>query len=292
MNQPIYCLTFAVPSQTVPVFEDALEGLGAAIAVGGPDRKGDTPLQVYLGEDHGETELFGRLVAAALGCEIDVPDYRYELMPETDWVAESQAALPPLQAGRFFVHGSHVQERPAAGAIPLLVEANIAFGTGRHETTRGCLLALCDLAKRGRKTRVLDLGCGSGILAMGAAHLWPKARILATDNDPGSVRVARENAGLNRLSSRVRSYFSQGYAHPAIKREGPYDLIVANILAAPLCRMATDTARHAKPGGHVILSGLLWHQERWVRQRHRAAGLVLEARYKLGDWTTLLLRAR
>lgn len=291
MTQSIYCLTFAVPSQAVPVFENALEGLGAAIAVGGPDRNEITPLQVYLGADPGETEIFGRLAAAALGCGIPMPDYRYEIMPETDWVAESQAALPPLQAGRFYVHGSHVRERPAAGAIPLLVDANIAFGTGRHETTRGCLLALCDLAKRGRKKRVLDMGCGSGILAMGAAYLWPRASILAADNDPGSVRVARENARLNRVSRRIRTYLSQGYAHRAIKAEAPYDLVVANILAAPLCRMATDTARHAAPGGHVILSGLLWHQERWVRQRHRTAGLKLEARYRLGDWTTLLLRA-
>src|SRR5690554_1602862 len=172
---PIYLLSLRVPEGSVPMFEAALEALGGALDVGGPDEKGLVPLQLYLGEDPGRPAVYAQLSVAAMVTGCDVPEFTLELMPEIDWVAESRASLPALTAGRFWVYGSHVDRKPPSGSIPLLIDANVAFGTGRHETTRGCLLALEALAKdrRRKPRRALDLGCGSGILAFGAARLWP-----------------------------------------------------------------------------------------------------------------------
>lgn len=289
---PIYLLSLRVAERDVPPFEAALEALGGALDVGGPDERGRVPLQLYLGEDPGRAAVLAQLAPAALLAGVDVPDFTLELMPEIDWVAESRASLPALRAGRFWVYGSHITEQPPAGSIALLIDANLAFGTGRHETTRGCLLALDALARdrRRRPLRALDLGCGSGILAFGAARLWPKLRVLGGDLDAPSVQVARENARLNRVKDRVRLVQSRGYRARPIGAAAPYDLILANILAGPLCAMATATARHLAPGGRVILSGLIRRQEREVLARHRAVGLKLERRWRIGNWSTLQLR--
>jgi len=289
---PIYLLSLRVPEPSVAAFEQALEPLGGALDVGGPDERGLVPLQLYLGEDPGRPAVTAQLAAGALFAGTAVPDFTLELMPEIDWVAESRASLPALAAGRFWVYGSHIERRPPAGSIPLLIDANLAFGTGRHETTRGCLLALGALAKdrRRRPRRALDLGCGSGILGFGAARLWPGLRVVGADLDAPSVRVARENARLNRVADRVSLVESRGYGARAIGEAAPYDLILANILAGPLCAMATETARHLAPGGRVVLSGLIRRQERRVLGRHRAVGLKLERRWRIGNWSTLLLR--
>lgn len=289
---PIYLLSLRVPEGSVAMFETALEPLGGALDVGGPDDKELVPLQLYLGEDPGRAAVYAQLSVAAMVTDCDVPDFTLELMPEIDWVAESRASLPALTAGRFWVYGSHVETPPPWGSIPLLIDANVAFGTGRHETTRGCLLALEALAKdrRRKPKRALDLGCGSGILAFGAARLWPHLRVLGSDLDAPSVSVARDNAKLNRVATRVTLVESRGYRAHAISRRAPYDLILANILAGPLCAMATDTARHLAPGGRVVLSGLIRRQERQVLARHRAVGLKLERRWRIGNWSTLLLR--
>src|SRR5690554_4484249 len=289
---PIYHLYLRVPESAVAAFETALEGLGGALDVGGPDEQGLVPLQLYLGEDPSHAAVVAQLAPAALLSGMEVPDFTLELMPEIDWVAESRASLPALTAGRFWVYGSHIEEPPPAGSIALLIDANLAFGTGRHETTRGCLLALNQLIKdrRRRPLKALDLGCGYGILGFGAARLWPKLRVDGSDLDGPSVHVARENARLNRVSDRVRLIESRGYRARLIKDQAPYDLILANILAGPLCAMATDTARHLAPGGRVVLSGLIRRQERQVLARHRAVGLKLERRWRIGNWSTLQLR--
>lgn len=289
---PIYLLSFRVPEHSVSAFEQALEALGGVLDVGGPDERGLVPLQLYLGEDPGRAAVTAQLAAGALFAGTEIPDFTLELMPEIDWVAESRASLPALTAGRFWVYGSHIETKPPAGSIPLLIDANLAFGTGRHETTHGCLLALTTLAKDRRRhpRRVLDLGCGSGILGFGAARLWPRLKVLGSDLDAPSVQVARQNAKLNRVADRVRLVESRGYRAREIGRSAPYDLILANILAGPLCAMATETARHLAPGGRVVLSGLIRRQERQVLARHRAVGLKLERRWRIGNWSTLLLR--
>jgi ribosomal protein L11 methyltransferase len=180
------------------------------------------------------------------------------------------------------------------GQTETLVDLNreqlwgLAFGSGEHATTRGCLLALDDLARRRRLRRVLDLGCGSGVLAIAAAKTWP-ARVLAADNDPVAVAVAAENAALNGVADRVRVVESDGYRHPAIGAGGPYDLILANILADPLRGFARDLARRLAPGGAAVLSGIVDHQVRPVVLAHRPYGLRLRRTIAIGPWATLVL---
>lgn len=216
---------------------------------------------------------------------------RFEIaaVPDKDWVAESQRQLAPIRAGRFFVHGSHFAGRPPRGTIAIEIDAGLAFGTGRHETTRGCLLALQRLARAGRKIRSpLDVGTGSGILAIAAAKLWD-VQVLASDNDGQAVAVARENVVLNGVGDRVRVVKGSGYGAAAIRARGPYDLILANILARPLVRLAPGLARHLAPGGVAVLSGLLITQEEMVLAAHRRQGLDLVWRIRLGDWSVLAI---
>lgn len=215
-----------------------------------------------------------------------------EKVQDRDWVSESQRALPPIRAGRFFVRGSHVTEQKPRGTTAIEIEAGLAFGTGRHETTRGCLLALQRLARAGvTPRRPLDLGTGSGILAIAMAKLWG-VPVLASDNDPQATRVARENAALNGAGGLVRVVTGAGYAAPAVRDGGPYDLIVANILARPLMRLAPGLARHLAPKGVALLSGLLVEQEELVLAAHRKAGLDLLWRIRLGDWSVLAVGRR
>ncbi|MGH6932735.1 MAG: 50S ribosomal protein L11 methyltransferase [Dongiaceae bacterium] len=225
-------------------------------------------------------------VQAALTA-IGAPPATFAYVAPRDWVAASQKLMTPIRAGRFFVHGAHYRGRQPRGAVALQIEASLAFGTGRHETTRGCLLALDRLARAGRKFRnPLDLGCGSGILALAIAARFG-VPVLAADNDPRAVAIARENAIINGSADRVRAIKSEGFAAPAIKRAGPYDLIVANILSGPLVRLARGFARHLAPGGIAIMSGLLTEQEAEVTAAQARHGLVSVHRQRLGDWSVL-----
>jgi len=207
-------------------------------------------------------------------------------VPDKDWVAESQRQLAPIKAGPFFVHGSHFAGKPPRGSIAIEIDAGLAFGTGRHETTRGCLLALVRLAKERKFRRPLDLGTGSGILAIAMAKLWD-VDVLASDNDPQATKVARENAALNGVGDLVRVATGAGYAAPAVHSGGPYDLVTANILARPLMRLAPGLARHLAPKGIALLSGLLVEQEEMVLAAHRKVGLDLLWQLRLGEWSVL-----
>lgn len=212
-----------------------------------------------------------------------------EPVADRDWIAECQRNMPPLRAGRFFVHGAHIPAAAAPrGTLALEIDPGLAFGTGHHESTRGCLLAIDRLARRRRFVRPLDMGCGSGILALAMARLWG-VPVLACDNDPQAVAVARENARLNGLDALVRVVKSQGYAAAAVRRRAPFDLVVANILARPLCRMAGALSRHLAADGLAVLSGLLANQEEMVLAAHRPHGLDLVERRRLGDWSVIVI---
>ena len=228
-----------------------------------------------------------RAIRAALA-PFGVPSFA--LVPAKDWLAESRKALPPVTAGRFYLRGSHVPGPTPRGKLALLVDAGAAFGTGRHETTKGCLIMLDRLAREGRRFhRILDLGCGSGVLALAAARLWA-GLVLGVDNDPGAVRVARENLALNGLADRIRVIRSDGFAAPGLRSAAPFDLVMANILAGPLIRLAPGLARNLAPGGRAILSGLMTDQVPEVLAAHRRQGLVLESERHRDDWSVLLLR--
>ena len=277
----------AVTAAALPAFEAALARLGGVLVIDAPDRDPVT-LSVYLVAPPAEPEVTALLAVAALSAGVPVPDFALAALPDLDWVAESQKALPPIRVGRFYVYGSHVAGPPPAGSLPILIDANAAFGTGRHETTRGCLLALTQLAKRRRFRRPLDMGCGSGVLAIAMAKLWA-VPVLAVDNDAVALAVARRNAGLNGVAARLRSAVGEGYRAAALGAARPYDLVTANILAGPLIAMAHGLARYLAPGGVAVLSGLLRDQARAVLARHRAEGLMLAGRVTLGDWVTLVL---
>lgn len=280
----------AVPQAAVELFETALARLGAAVASGPPDVEGRVPLDAYFAAEPDSARLTGHLAAAAAAAGVPVPAFESRRLPAVDWVEESYRGLPAIRAGRFCVYGGHVERRPPPGAIALRIEAGRAFGTGHHETTRGCLLALEALAKNGMNVRrALDLGCGSGVLALAIARLW-RARVVAADDDPSAVAVCRRNARVNGCALRVRPALGDGYRSPAVRGAAPYDLVAANILAGPLAAMAGELARHLAPGGRAVLSGLLASQQRAVVARHRAQGLMLERRLLLGDWATLVLR--
>jgi ribosomal protein L11 methyltransferase len=210
------------------------------------------------------------------------------LLPDIDWIKLSQEGLPPVRAGRFFVYGAHDADKVPDGAIPMRIEAGMAFGTGHHETTALCLAVLGDLAKHRRFKNVLDLGCGAGILAIGAAKLW-KRMVLATDIDPDAVAVAKENAVANGAGPLIAARLADGMTHPAIAAKAPFDLIVANILSGPLTHLAPAIAGGVAKGGTLVLSGILEWQENLVLSFYRPHGLRLAAIRREHHWSALIL---
>lgn len=225
-----------------------------------------------------------RLGADAFGAPLSV-----DTLPDTDWIAAGLQYLTPVSAGRFIVHGSHDRGKLLAGRIAIEIDAGQAFGTGHHGTTAGCLTVLDQLLRARRYSRALDLGSGSGVLAIALAKILRRP-VLATDMDPIAVRVATENARLNRVAHLVRPVVADGLAHPAVRTHAPFDLIVANILAHPLMRLAPALARAITPGGDLVLSGLLRHQRERVVAAYGAQGIRLVQARLFEGWAVLVLR--
>jgi ribosomal protein L11 methyltransferase len=211
-----------------------------------------------------------------------------EALPDQDWIKASQEGLAPVRAGRFFVYGAHAAGQVPPAAIAMRIEAGLAFGTGHHETTALCLSVLSDLAKRRTFSRVLDLGCGTGLLAIGAAKLWRRT-VIASDIDPVAIDVTRQNARSNGTSPLVQAVTADGLTHSAIRARAPFDLIVANILASPLTRLAPAISRSLAKGGVLVLSGLLRNQENLVVSFYTPHGLILRVRRRDGPWSALVL---
>lgn len=211
-------------------------------------------------------------------------------VPDVDWVAKVRRALSPVEAGRFFVFGSHDADRVPPGRVALQIEATVAFGTGHHGTTLGCLRAFDRLFESGfRPARVADIGCGTAVLAMAAARTWP-CRVLASDIDAVAVEVAEANIRANDLSGRVECLVAAGFDHPMLDRAAPYDLIFANILKGPLIGLVDDVTSHLATGGFVILSGILNEQADEVIAVYSQSGNSLWQRTEIGDWTTIIFK--
>jgi len=209
-----------------------------------------------------------------------------EPLPDQDWIRLSQEGLPPVRAGRFFVYGAHDAGTVPHGVLPIRIEAGLAFGTGHHETTALCLEVLSDLARERSFRNVLDLGTGTGLLAIGAAKLW-KRRVLASDIDPVAVEVTRENARGNDVGPLVAAVVADGLANPILSRAAPYDLLIANILAGPLTQLAPSIIRSLAPGAVLVLSGLLNNQEKLVTSFYRDLRFISARR--MGPWSALVL---
>ena len=233
--------------------------------------------------------MLRELVAGAAGEDI-AGSIIFDTVEARDWVKASLEDLVPVPAGRFVVHGQHDRARVPVNKLAIEIEAALAFGTGHHGTTRGCLLLLDHVLKARRPRRVLDLGTGTGVLAIAAAKALQGA-VLATDIDAPSVAVARDNARLNETGHLVTTVRATGFAAPQFAQAGPFDLVLANILANPLRQLAGPMARHLAPSAFVILSGLLTHQAPGVIAAYRARGLVPLRHLRIDGWSSLLLRA-
>lgn len=253
-------------------------------------------MEVYFNAPPDEDNV-RRVISEALK-PFDLPAPLVDFVPieALDWVTESQRQIRPIRAGRYFVHGSHARDAIPLGLIALEIDAGRAFGTGSHETTHGCLMMLDRLARRFTPRNVLDLGCGSGLLALAAWHTW-RCPVYATDIDPVAVAVARDNAILNRVPASppipgrntLRLDVATGMQSPLLRSAQPFDLVLANILMKPLCALAPAVVSSLSKRGRVVLSGLLNHQAPAVLNAYRNRGLKLEDKLVQGQWTTLMM---
>ncbi|WLS02685.1 50S ribosomal protein L11 methyltransferase [Shinella oryzae] len=272
------------------LMSDAFEEEGFAIATMEIDEKNDIwEASVYVFRPD-EAEVYDRF-AALLAADFPGVRIQREELPDIDWIAKSLEGLKPVRAGRFVVHGSHDRGTARIGEIPIEIDAGQAFGTGHHGTTAGCLEVIHKVMRARTVRRVLDLGTGSGVLAIAARKLAP-VTVLATDIDPIATRVARENVRLNGIASGIALETAPGFHSTAFGRHGPFDLIIANILARPLMRMAPQLAARLAPGGDVILSGILASQRWKVLAAYNSLGLRHVRTIWREGWVTIHLDSR
>ena len=276
--------------------EEAAQSLAAAMERLSPEPTGVGVFEIEDGSGLWEVggyfleppdEVMLEVLATAFGAR----PFAVSELPEVDWVAHVRRELSPVDAGRFFVFGSHDADKVPAGRVPLQIEATVAFGTGHHGTTLGCLLAFDRLLSEGwRPAKVADIGCGTAVLAMAAAATLPEALVIASDIDRVAVDVAEANVAINGLEGRVECLEAAGLDHKRLAAAAPYDLIFANILKGPLIELAPAISAALATGGRAILSGLLVVQAEAVTAAYVAAGLRLESRNDIGEWSTLVLQ--
>ncbi len=288
---PQWRLSLEVPAHAAAAFETALDTADslAVLQTGRADRR---RLEATFTTCPGMGRLGARLALIAAALRVPEPKTELERLSSTDWLGANRLAFPPVKAGRFVITGSYANtadRRAPAGHIGIRIERVTAFGTGEHPSTAGCLHALQVLARQVRPRRALDMGCGTGILAIAMARLW-SCRVLAVDYDISVIPVARHNVQANRLTDTVKVAAADGYAARCVRERQPFDLIASNILARPLVRLSRSASRTLAPGGRLILSGFLSAQVAGVLMAHRRQGLRLERRFTVGAWTTLVMR--
>lgn len=265
--------------------ESLLEGQAAITAFEGPGGRWDIIVHFAEPPDEGAIR---ELVGLAAGDEV-AQHVSFDTVEAKDWVEATLADLVPVRAGRFVVHGQHDRSKVPGNKLGIEIEAALAFGTGHHGTTRGCLLLLDEVLKAHLPRRVLDLGTGTGVLAIAAAKAL-RIKVLASDIDPLAVRVARENARLNGAGDLVQAISATGFSAAEFLQRAPFDLVLANILANPLRQMATPMAQHLAPSALVILSGLLPQQAQSVVAAYRARGVVVRRHLQIEGWSSLLMQ--
>ena len=276
--------------------EDAAQSLAEAMERMSPEPTGVGVFEIEDGSGLWEVggyylEPPDAVMLEVLATAFGAKPFALSELPEVDWVAHVRRELSPVDAGRFFVFGSHDADKVPAGRVPLQIEATVAFGTGHHGTTLGCLLAFDRLLTAGwRPGKVLDVGCGTAVLAMAAAATLPEALVIASDIDRVAVDVAEANVAINGLEGRVECLEAAGLDHARITAAGPWDLVFANILKGPLIELAPAIASGLATGGRAILSGLLAVQADSVVAAYIASGLSLNSRDDIGEWSTLVLQ--
>lgn len=283
---PFWRVVVDVPAGAEERMMTALESFGDSVSA---FEDGTAAFRVELiGRDRPDRTAVSLAVAlAAASAGIPAPEILIEPLAPRDWLAENRRSFPPLSIGRYFIHGSDFAERAPRGAVGLRLDAGAAFGTGRHASTAGCLLAFDRLAPHRRVGRALDLGCGSAILAIAIAKTWG-SQVLAADIDPVAIDVARDNIRANGVAKRVRAFTSRGFDSADLRRAPPFELIVANIQLEPLVAMAADIAGHARPGAAVVLSGIIETDGARLAGVYARAGLRLGEVIHVEEWVTLV----
>lgn len=283
---------------TTLIGEDAANALAEAIERLEPEPTGVGVFEIE--DDSGLWEVGAYFLEAPNESVLDVlamafgaKPFAISELPEVDWVAKVRRELSPVEAGRFFVFGSHDADKVPAGRVALQIEATVAFGTGHHGTTLGCLRAFDRLYESGfRPAKVADIGCGTAVLAMAAAAVLPDALVIASDIDEVAVDVAEANVAINNLEGRIECLEAAGFAHPRLAEAAPYDLVFANILKGPLVELAPAMAAHLAKDGLIILSGLLVVQAESITEAYVANGFTPVSREDLGEWSALVLRRK
>jgi ribosomal protein L11 methyltransferase len=290
----LWRISFEAEPEAAPALAEAIESFCLAVGWQGSERDPLWRVDGLAADPLDRTAIHAATAAGAYALRTRTPEIRITPLPERNWVLDNLASFRPIQAGRFRLQGTHhAGQKPSRFALTL--DAGLAFGTGEHASTRGCLLALDRLARAGRRfARVLDLGCGTAVLAMAAAAAWPSARVTASDIDPDAIATATLNVRRNRLAGRIRVVRADGFARRALARSqltrpGGFDLVIANILARPLIRLARPLARALAPGGIAVLAGFVAEDAAWVAAPYRARRFHRAARFDAAGWTTLLL---
>lgn len=285
----LHKLYFNTTSKAAPIFGEALEEVVLSVSWHEINEEIDHWIfECTLSDDANRETLRQVIKETALAHNLETPEVTITELPDTDWLEQTWRNFPPRQIGKFFIYGSHSKTGTPDGLIGLEINAATAFGSGEHETTTACIQAITKMHDEGRRFhKPLDMGCGSGILAMVIAKLW-QIPVLAVDNDPESVRVTTTNAEINGCTPLIDSLCNEGFAGTAVKSKGPFDLVAANILAAPLREMAPDMAKCVTPQGRIVLSGLLTRQIPEVRQSYEGVDFKFVEQHIIGDWAALV----
>lgn len=282
-------IEFELPKTDSTHFQDALSEVFDTMLIFESEDKQSWIIRFIFEEEPGE-EVTDQIQLMADEFGVTLPVCSKQELPDIDWLAENRKDFPAMTIPPFYIHGSHLQPSEDSSLISILVDASLAFGTGEHATTRGCLEVIAEIDPPEAGASILDLGCGTAILAIGMAKLWSRD-VWASDIDEDSVVMARQNCVDNSVADQVQTLCADGFSDPQLKSASPYGLIVANILAGPLCELAPQMREHIAPGGRVLLSGLLVEQMDQVKQAYEDQGFVLKSDKIIGDWATLLFES-
>ena len=288
--QNLWLLNLSVPVAVGEFIGDALGDDAVAMTVLAPPREVQARIEAIYDHEPDQAEIATKLAILAAACGIKAPVFTIRPSPKLDWLKKVASDFPPLRIARWTIHGAMHRDKVPNRLRALQIDATNAFGTGEHPTTRCCLLMLDQMLKSGfRPRRMADIGCGSGILAMACVQA-ARGRAVGVDLDPDSVQIALNNSRTNGLGPHIRAGQGRGYVSSLIRRNAPYDLIMANIFARPLAQLAADLKKHLRPGGIAILSGLLTSQANFVIAAHRMQSLALFEHKKIGEWSVLALK--